>query len=115
MGVFIKQLMWDENDTEEQNLVNYATSVYLGDLLVTCYSLYSRNRTFGNMIGKGYSVKAAQLEMNMVAEGYFASKCVHKTNQQIHAQIPITTTIYQILWEHIPAEEGFKKIEALLV
>ncbi|MDE3143438.1 MAG: NAD(P)-binding domain-containing protein [Bacteroidota bacterium] len=114
LGVFIKQLMWDENDTTEQNLVNYATSVYLGDLLVTCYSLYSRNRTFGNMIGKGYSVKAAQLEMNMVAEGYYASKCVHKTNQIIKAQIPVVQTIYEILWEHLPAEEGFKKIETLL-
>ncbi|OIR12172.1 glycerol-3-phosphate dehydrogenase [mine drainage metagenome] len=114
LGVFIKQLMWDENDTTEQNLVNYATSVYLGDLLVTCYSLYSRNRTFGNMIGKGYSVKAAQLEMNMVAEGYYASKCVHKTNQIVKAQIPVVQTIYEILWEHLPAEEGFKKIETLL-
>lgn len=114
LGVFIKQLMWDENDTTEQNLVNYATSVYLGDLLVTCYSLYSRNRTFGNMIGKGYSVKAAQLEMNMVAEGYYASKCVHKTNQTVKARIPVVQTIYEILWEHLPAEEGFKKIETLL-
>jgi glycerol-3-phosphate dehydrogenase (NAD(P)+) len=115
LAVFTKKLMWDENDTTEQNLVNYATSVYLGDLLVTCYSLYSRNRTFGNMIGKGYSVKAAQLEMNMVAEGYNASKCIYKTNLVVKAEIPITTTIYQILWEHMPAEEGFKKIEAFLV
>ena len=115
LAVFTLKLMWDENDTSEQNLVNYATSVYLGDLLVTCYSLYSRNRTFGNMIGKGYSVKAAQLEMNMVAEGYNASKCIYKTNQSLNAEIPITTTIYQILWEHLPAEEGFKKIETYLV
>ena len=114
LGVFVRQLMWDENDTEEQDLVNYASSVYLGDLLVTCYSLYSRNRTFGNMIGKGYSVKAAQLEMNMVAEGYNASKCVYKTNEQLKAEIPIVNTIYEILWHHLPAEEGFKKIEGYL-
>jgi len=94
--------------------VNYAASVYLGDLLVTCYSLYSRNRTFGNMIGKGYSVKAAELELNMVAEGYNASKCIHKTNEQAQASMPIATTIYEILWEHLPAAEGFKKIEGFL-
>jgi glycerol-3-phosphate dehydrogenase (NAD(P)+) len=94
--------------------VNYAASVYLGDLLVTCYSLYSRNRTFGNMIGKGYSVKAAQLELNMVAEGYYASKCIHKTNQLVEASMPIANTIYEILWNHIPAEEGFKAIEGFL-
>ena len=94
---------------------NYATSVYLGDLLVTCYSLHSRNRTFGNMIGKGYSVKAAQLEMSMIAEGYNASKCMHIINQSIGADMPIAETIYQILWQHIPANEGFKEIEANLV
>ena len=94
---------------------NYAASVYLGDLLVTCYSLYSRNRTFGNMIGKGYSVKAAQLEMNMVAEGYNASKCIHVLNETIQASIPIATAIYNILWNQLPAEEGFKQIETHLV
>lgn len=94
--------------------VNYASSVYLGDLLVTCYSLYSRNRTFGNMIGKGYSVKTAQLEMNMVAEGYNASKCIHQANQKTAASMPIADTIYQILWEQMPAAEGFKEIERIL-
>lgn len=115
MTVFLRKLVWDYESEEERKNINYTASVYLGDLLVTCYSLYSRNRTFGNMIGKGYSVKAAQLELNMVAEGYNASKCIVKTNQIIEASIPIATTVYQILWEHIPAKEGFKKIEALLV
>ena len=66
------------------------------------------------MIGKGYSVKAAQLEMNMVAEGYNASRSIYKTNERLNAHIPIATAIYQILWENLPAEEGFKKIEGLL-
>ncbi|MEO7523932.1 MAG: NAD(P)H-dependent glycerol-3-phosphate dehydrogenase [Ferruginibacter sp.] len=94
---------------------NYAASVYLGDLLVTCYSLFSRNRTFGNMIGKGYSVKAAQLEMSMVAEGYNASKCMHIINQDIKAEMPIAEAIYKILWEHGQAQLEFTQIESTLV
>jgi glycerol-3-phosphate dehydrogenase (NAD(P)+) len=94
---------------------NYTASVYLGDLLVTCYSLYSRNRTFGNMLGKGYSVKSAQLELNMLPEGYFASKCVYKTNLTVQADMQIASAIYDILWEQLPAEDGFKKIESYLV
>ena len=115
MVVFLKKLVWDNESEEEQKIINYAASVYLGDLLVTCYSLYSRNRTFGNMIGKGYNVKTAQLEMNMVAEGYNASKCIHKVNEIIKANIPIADTVYEILWEHLSAAEGFKKIETLLL
>lgn len=100
---------------QQEAPINYAASVYLGDLLVTCYSLYSRNRTFGNMIGKGYSVRSAQLEMNMVAEGYNASKCIYHTNQLIQAEIPIATAIYRILWEQMPAQEGFRMIEEILL
>ena len=101
--------------SEEHRPHNYAASVYLGDLLVTCYSLHSRNRAFGNMIGKGYSVKAAQLEMSMVAEGYYAGKCMHLINQKIVADMPIADTVYKILWENLPAEEGFNNIELTLV
>ncbi|RYE29388.1 MAG: glycerol-3-phosphate dehydrogenase, partial [Sphingobacteriales bacterium] len=113
MTNFVKKVMVEASLDKEP--INYSASAYLGDLLVTCYSLYSRNRTFGNMIGKGYSVKAAQLELNMVAEGYNASKCIHKTNEHVAAEIPVADTIYHILWEQIPAEEGFKKIERLLI
>lgn len=101
--------------TDHKQQTNYAASVYLGDLLVTCYSLHSRNRTFGNMIGKGYSVKAAQLEMSMVAEGYNASRCMYAINQKINAEMPIAETIYKILWENLPAAEGLKKIETNLL
>ena len=95
--------------------MNYAASVYLGDLLVTCYSLHSRNRTFGNMIGKGYNVKSTQLEMNMVAEGYYASQCIYNLNKNIGADIPIAETIYKILWERQLPAEGFEQIEEVLV
>jgi glycerol-3-phosphate dehydrogenase (NAD(P)+) len=100
---------------DHKKLANYAASVYLGDLLVTCYSLFSRNRTFGNMIGKGYSVQSAQLELNMVAEGYNASKCLHIINEKIQAEMPIAETVYRILWQNVKVKTGFKQLEEFLV
>ena len=94
---------------------DFMASAYLGDLLVTGYSLFSRNRTFGNMIGKGYSVKSAQLEMNMVAEGYPASRAISEVSKEIGAQLPIAEKIYEILWANHCPEKGFKEIENVLI
>ncbi|MFN2437801.1 MAG: NAD(P)H-dependent glycerol-3-phosphate dehydrogenase, partial [Chitinophagaceae bacterium] len=74
-----------------------------------------RNRTFGAMIGKGYTVQSAQLEMNMVAEGYHASKCIYHINKNIAADMPIAETVYKILWERMIPAEGFGEIEGTLI
>lgn len=89
---------------------NIYDSAYLGDLLVTAYSSFSRNRTFGSMIGKGYSVKAAQIEMEMIAEGYFGTKCVMELSEKFGVSLPLVETVYRILYEQAPARQEIKKL-----
>lgn len=89
---------------------NINDSAYLGDLLVTGYSVFSRNRMFGNMIGKGYTVKSAQMEMSMVAEGYYATKSAYKLNEEYKAKTPIIDAVYDILYEGKEPKKVFKKL-----
>lgn len=105
MGAFLAVAAPQERDTNR--------FVYLGDLLVTAYSQHSRNRTFGQMIGQGYSVKSAQLEMAMVAEGYYAAECIDKANRSIGVSLPIARAVYEILYESKSADEEFKRLSEL--
>jgi glycerol-3-phosphate dehydrogenase (NAD(P)+) len=89
---------------------NINNSAYLGDLLVTGYSVFSRNRMFGNMIGKGYTVKSAMMEMSMVAEGYYAVKSAYTLNQEYGANTPIIDAVYGILYESKEPKKVFKKL-----
>ena len=89
---------------------NINNSAYLGDLLVTGYSTFSRNRMFGNMIGKGYTVKSAMLEMSMVAEGYYATKSAYEINQNNGAKTPIINAVYNVLYDKKEAKDEFLKL-----
>ena len=89
---------------------NINNSAYLGDLLVTGYSVFSRNRMFGNMIGKGYTVKSAMFEMSMVAEGYYATKSAYEINQENKAKTPIIDAVYNVLYDKKEAKDEFLKL-----
>lgn len=92
-----------------------STSAYLGDLLVTTYSQFSRNRTFGTMIGKGYSVQNTILEMNMIAEGYNAAKCLMKINERYHVEMPIAQTVHSILYQNASPAVAMKELTQKLI
>ena len=107
MSRFMSRTFPTERDTN--------ASAYLGDLLVTSYSKFSRNRTFGVMIGKGYSVKATMMEMNMVAEGYFAANCIHIINARHGVQMPIAEAVYDILYQRASPARTMQSLTKKLI
>ena len=118
MQVFLDQFeeaLDAERTVNQIGKINYSASVYLGDLLVTCYSSYSRNRAFGFMIGRGDSVESASKSLQMVAEGYFASRSIYELNINLGCPMPIALSIYKILWEGLSPAQAFHHIEQHLV
>lgn len=99
METFLQAIHVENRDVKE--------AAYLGDLLVTCYSQFSRNRSFGTMMGKGYSVKSAQLEMNMIAEGYYATELVHELAVQNNIDMPIVKAVYEVVYKQGNAKKIF--------
>lgn len=102
MSLFLDSVVPIERNITDQH--------YLGDMLVTSYSQFSRNRTLGTMIGKGYSLKTAQLEMEMIAEGYYGAKCIFEMNNRFKVSMPIAETIYRILYERLNPKAAIKNL-----
>jgi len=111
----LKEMKRFVNQMYSNEVRQLTDSVYLGDLLVTAYSRYSRNRMFGNMIGHGLSVNVALLEMKMVAEGYYAARCVHEINKKEQKNIPIAEAIYNVLYENISVTAEMKRLSEFFV
>jgi glycerol-3-phosphate dehydrogenase (NAD(P)+) len=100
-------------DSHLQGNRNTLESAYLGDLLVTAYSTFSRNRTFGNMVGRGYSIRAAQVELGMVAEGFHAIRALHLMRENLKLSLPIAEAMYAVMYEDAPVRDciaGLRKI-----
>ncbi|MDY3339093.1 NAD(P)-binding domain-containing protein [Riemerella anatipestifer] len=106
MEIFLEAIYEAPRDVNE--------SAYLGDLLVTAYSLFSRNRSLGNLVGKGYTVKSAIQSMNMVAEGYYAAASIYNTAKEKGLKLPIISTVYNVLYEGKNVEKQFKKLTTKL-
>jgi len=106
MKRFIKAVYINDRD--------FNSSPYLGDLLVTAYSKFSRNRMFGNMIGKGYSVKYTMMEMEMVAEGYYSSDCINTINKKLKVDLPIADTVHRVLYQKADPVPEFRKLTEIL-
>lgn len=102
----------NESAPQERNTL---ASAYLGDLLVTCYSVYSRNRRLGNLIGRGCSVKSALNEMTMVAEGYFAADCIRHLNLRHRVDMPIADMVYQVLYKGASARKSMRNLTSKLI